>query len=147
MADLRIYETSEPREVLLSFAELDGLAVAPAKTNNLEQAPPPGVALPDSFKLPPDFKERTMAAHLPVIEADGNTVRVQVGSDLHMMEPEHYIEWILIQTIGGGYWKNLVPGDRPMVVFQIQPGEEVHAAYAYCNLHGLWKQDMKGQGE
>lgn len=148
MAELYIYETAEPRRVLLSFAQLDGLAVTPAKANDLEQAPPPGFTPPDGFVLPPDFKERTIAAHLPVVEAGGSkdTVRVQVGKNLHMMEPEHYIEWILLQTTGGGYWRNLVPGDAPVAVFQLQPGEAVRAACAYCNLHGLWKQDREGQG-
>lgn len=146
MAELYIYETTEPRRTLLSFGELDGLGVVLAKANDLEQAPPPGFTPPEGFTLPPDFRERTIAAHLPVVEVSGDTVRVQVGKDLHMMEPAHYIEWILLQTNGGGYWKNLAPGDEPVAVFEIQPGETVRVAYAYCNLHGLWKQDMKEQG-
>ncbi|MDL2220361.1 hypothetical protein LJC55_01705 [Eubacteriales bacterium OttesenSCG-928-N14] len=145
MAELYIYETAEPRQVLLSFLQLQGLAIAPAKANDLEQAPPPGFAPPEGFVLPPDFKERTVEAHLPVVQVGENTVRVQIGKDLHMMEAEHYIEWILLQTDRGGSWKNLVPGDEPVAVFATQPGETVVAAYAYCNLHGLWKKDAKGQ--
>lgn len=145
MAELYISETTKPRRTLLSFAELGELNLTLAKANDLEQAPPPGFVPPEGFTLPPDFRERTIAAHLPVVAANGDTVRVQIGKDLHMMEPEHYIEWILLQTSSGGYWKNLEPGDEPVAVFQLLPGEALRAAYAYCNLHGLWKQELKGQ--
>lgn len=146
MAELYFYETPAPRRVLLGFARPAGIALAPARANDLDQAPPPGAALPEGFTLPPDFKERTVAAHLPVVEAEGDTIRVRVGRDPHMMEPEHYIEWILLQTSAGGYWKNLVPGDEPAAVFRLQPGETADAACAWCNLHGLWRQGMEGQG-
>ena len=32
-----------------------------------------------------------------------------------------------------------VPGEKPEVTFALAEGDEAEAAYAYCNLHGLWK--------
>ena len=36
-------------------------------------------------------------------------------------------------------FKQLTPTDKPEAVFYIGEGDEVVAAYDYCNLHGLWK--------
>ncbi len=77
--------------------------------------------------------------HVPVFEVSGNKVTVTVGSVDHPMLPEHYIEWIAIQTKGGNQRKALKPGDAPKAVFSICEGDEVVAVYAYCNLHSLWK--------
>ena len=33
----------------------------------------------------------------------------------------------------------LKPGEKPEASFALCEGDEVVAAYAYCNLHGLWK--------
>lgn len=77
--------------------------------------------------------------HVPVVEVDGNKVTVTVGSVAHPMLPEHYIEWVAIQTKQGNQRKALNPGDEPKVCFALCDGDEVEAAYAYCNLHSLWK--------
>ena len=68
------------------------------------------------------------------------------GSDLevlpffaHPMIPEHYIEWIALETTGGNQRKTLSPSDEPKACFALCEGEEVKAVYAYCNLHSLWK--------
>ena len=37
--------------------------------------------------------------------------------------------------------KALKPGDKPVAVFALTEGDEVVAAYEYCNLHGLWKSE------
>ena len=77
--------------------------------------------------------------HVPVYEVNGNVVTVKVGSVEHPMTPEHYIQWIDIQTTGGIQRVNLTPSDKPEATFTINEGEEVIAVYEYCNLHGLWK--------
>ena len=78
--------------------------------------------------------------HVPVIKKDGNTVTVEVGSVPHPMLPEHYIQWIYIETKNGGQRKALEPGMEPKATFSLVDDELV-AAYEYCNLHGLWKAD------
>ena len=77
--------------------------------------------------------------HVPVYEVNGNVVTVKVGSVEHPMTPEHYIQWIDIQTTGGIQRVNLTPNDKPEATFTINEGDEVVAVYEYCNLHGLLK--------
>ena len=76
--------------------------------------------------------------HVPVITVDGSTVRVAVGSVEHPMIEKHYIQWIYLQTTHGGQRYILKPGDKPEAVFALAEGAAPLAAYAYCNLHGLW---------
>lgn len=77
--------------------------------------------------------------HVPVFTVEGNTVHVTVGSTEHPMLPEHYIEWIAIQTKFGNQRKALTPGSEPKACFSLCEGDSVEAVYAYCNLHSLWK--------
>ena len=77
--------------------------------------------------------------HVPVISQEGNIVTVSVGSTLHPMLEEHYIEWISLETNLGNQRKVLQPNAEPKAQFALLEGEQVVTAYAYCNLHGLWK--------
>ena len=79
--------------------------------------------------------------HVPVIEIDGQSVTVTVGSVEHPMLPEHFIGWIVLETKMGNQRKILNPGDKPVAKFMMCEGDEVVAAYEYCNLHGLWKAE------
>lgn len=42
----------------------------------------------------------------------------------------------------GNQRRVLKPDSDPKVCFTICDGEKVKAAYAYCNLHGLWKAEL-----
>ena len=55
------------------------------------------------------------------------------------MLPEHYIGWIVLETNLGTQRKELSPAQAPEARFALLEGEEVVAAYEWCNLHGLWK--------
>ncbi len=90
-------------------------------------------------ELVPNTTDASQEKHVPVVTIDGNKVTVEVGSAPHPMIAAHYIEWISLQTKEGNQRKALSPGDPPSVCFMICSGDEVEAAYAYCNLHGLWK--------
>lgn len=92
-------------------------------------------------KLVAGTKEASLEKHIPVYKVEGNKVHVVVGSVEHPMAPEHFIEWISIQTKFGNQRKALVPGQKPEVCFSICEGDEVEAVYAYCNLHSLWKAE------
>lgn len=74
--------------------------------------------------------------HVPVIEHSGDHVVVKVGSVEHPSIPEHYIEWIVLETATGYQKKELKPGEKPEASFAVT--EPVVAAYEHCNLHGLW---------
>ena len=87
----------------------------------------------------PGTMDASLEKHVPVFTVEGNKVQVSVGSAAHPMLPEHYIEWVAIETKSGNQRKRLSPGDEPKVCFSICDGDEVKAVYAYCNLHSLWK--------
>ena len=90
-------------------------------------------------EMVPGTTDAAVEKHVPDYQVEGNTVNVTVGSVEHPMLPEHYIEWVSLQTKQGLQRKQLKPGDKPSVSFALCDGEEVEAVYAYCNLHGLWK--------
>lgn len=92
-------------------------------------------------ELIPNTTDAAGEKHVPVISIDGQTVTVTVGSVLHPMLDAHYIEWIILETKQGRQRKALKPGEEPIAVFALVPGDEVVAAYEYCNLHGLWKAE------
>ena len=75
--------------------------------------------------------------HVPVVEKTDNGFKVIVGSVPHPMEEKHWIEWIELRAGGKVYRQNLAPGDAPEAVFCVDAAEA--KAFAYCNLHGLWK--------
>lgn len=87
----------------------------------------------------PGTVEASGEKHIPVYTVENGVVTVTVGSVEHPMLPEHYIEWISIETTQGNQRKCLKPGEKPQAQFALLPGEEVTAVYAYCNLHSLWK--------
>lgn len=80
--------------------------------------------------------------HVPAVTVDGSKVTVSVGSVAHPMIPEHYIQFILLETTNGYQVKNLKPGEAPVAEFILAEGESAVAAYEYCNLHGLWKAEI-----
>ncbi|MFR8317636.1 MAG: desulfoferrodoxin family protein [Catenibacillus sp.] len=91
--------------------------------------------------LVPGSVEAAVEKHMPVITVEGQKVTVTVSSVTHPMLPEHYISWISLQTKQGNQRKVLTPGSTPVAEFMLCDGDQVEAAYAYCNLHGLWKSE------
>ena len=87
----------------------------------------------------PGTTDAAVEKHVPAFEIRDNKVFVTVGSVEHPMLPEHYIEWIAVETTNGNQRKTLKPGDAPKAVFALNEGDKVLAVYAYCNLHSLWK--------
>ena len=90
-------------------------------------------------EIVPGSVDAAAEKHVPVWTVEGNTVNVKVGEVAHPMLPEHYIEWVSLQSKCGNQRKQLRPGDAPEVSFALTDGDEVEAVYAYCNLHSLWK--------
>ncbi len=93
-------------------------------------------------ELLPNTTDAAQEKHVPVIEVKGNVVTVTVGSVAHPMIEEHYIQWISLETKQGNQRKELKPGAEPKAVFTLVDGDEPMAAFAYCNLHGLWKKEL-----
>ena len=90
-------------------------------------------------ELIPNTVDASGEKHVPVVtRIDEHTIKVEVGSVPHPMLPEHFIEWVYLQTDKGGQRKVLNPGDAPHVTFCLGEDKPI-AVFAYCNLHGLWK--------
>ena len=90
-------------------------------------------------ELVPGTTDGAAEKHVPVVEVQGSTVQVKVGSVEHPMLPEHFIQFIAIETKEGSQIKYLQPGQKPQAAFVLADGDQLVAAYEYCNLHGLWK--------
>ncbi len=90
-------------------------------------------------EIVPGTSDGAVEKHVPVVEVIGDVVKVKVGAVAHPMLPEHYIEWVSLQTKFGNQRKALEPGQAPEVCFRLCDGDEVEAVYAYCNLHSLFK--------
>lgn len=106
-------------------------------------------------ELKPQMQESGREKHLPVasyaesddVRATGETsgespirctdMIVRVGSTPHPMTTEHYIEFIFLETLEGGQMVKIGPTGHPEARFCICNCTPV-AAYAYCNIHGLW---------
>ena len=100
---------------------------------------PKPICSEEMVELVPKTADSAVEKHVPVVEVEGNLVKVTVGSTLHPMTEEHLIQWVVLETEQGEQLKYLKPGQEPVVTFQLVPGDKVVAAYEYCNLHGLWK--------
>lgn len=94
-------------------------------------------------ELVPGTSDGAAEKHVPVVTVSGNKVTVNVGSDAHPMTDEHLISWIILETENGCQRKHLSSADAPEASFMLTDGEKAIAAYEYCNLHGLWKADIK----
>lgn len=79
--------------------------------------------------------------HLPVITGAEDRIIVEAGAPMHPMTMEHHIIWIAIETTLGQQMKRIPYHGKPRAEFLLMPDEQVVAAYAYCNLHGLWKTE------
>ncbi len=86
-------------------------------------------------------EEASYEKHIPEVALKDDKVAVIVGEVIHPMLPEHHINWIFLETEMGGQRK--VCKDTPTAVFSLAGGDKPVAVYAYCNLHGLWKREIK----
>jgi superoxide reductase len=77
--------------------------------------------------------------HVPDVTREDGKIKVAVGSTLHPMVPEHYIQWVALVAGDRVEFKYLKPGEEPKAEFS---EAESGTVYEYCNLHGLWKADF-----
>lgn len=94
-------------------------------------------------ELIPSTDDSAVEKHLPVVEnqKDGS-IKVKIGTKRHPMTPDHHISFICLETERGIQVKYLMPDEEPEVVFPAVK-DKPSAVYAYCNIHGLWKTDIK----
>lgn len=114
---MEFYLDLNSKQLLVSNLALDCASLKPLKANDTDAA-----------------KEK----HVPVVEVNGSTVDVTVGTVLHPMTPEHLVTDIILVTNKGYQVKHLTATDAPKASFALADGETAVAVYEYCNLHGLW---------
>ena len=87
--------------------------------------------------------DSTTEKHVPIIEKVEGGFNVTVGSTLHPMLENHWIQWIELIVDGKRMMKELQPGDEPKVQFCYSCDDpETVSAREYCNLHGLWRGEI-----
>ena len=75
--------------------------------------------------------------HVPTYEIVNNEIIVKVN---HVMEEDHYIEWISLIGDNVEITVSLNPGQEAVAKF---PYVENATIYSYCNKHGLWSSEIK----
>lgn len=74
--------------------------------------------------------------HIPIYEKKGNDIVVTVQ---HVMEEDHYIEWICFISEDREEFFYLKPKGKASATFKnVTDG----TLYSYCNKHGLWEKKI-----
>ena len=84
-----------------------------------------------------DAVDAAIEKHVPEFSVNGDEITIKVN---HVMEEDHYIEWILVDYGSRQIIEHFSPGDVPKIVVEYQDGMK---AYSYCNKHSLW---ISGEG-
>lgn len=77
--------------------------------------------------------------HIPIYKIDGKTITISVGETEHPMTPEHYIDWVCLESENGFQFKKIKSYMSPEVSFSLTEDDKLKNVYAFCNLHSLWK--------
>ena len=85
----------------------------------------------------PNTVDASVEKHKPEVEVIGNYVVVTVN---HVMEDEHYIEYVALVGENINAKKYMTIGANAKAVFPYIKGSTV---YAYCNKHGMWSTEVK----
>lgn len=99
-------------------------------------------SLKSADEITPNSEDASKEKHIPVVTCTENTIIVNVGSIAHPMTEEHSITSVILETQKGGQYQFLPHDSEPIAKFEVASGDRAVAAYAYCNLHGLWKVDI-----
>ena len=87
--------------------------------------------------LVPNSVDAAVEKHVPTYEKVEDEIFVKVN---HVMEKEHFIEWICLVADNKEYMVKLYPEQNAECRFPYVSGSTL---YAYCNKHGLWKKDVE----
>ena len=88
-------------------------------------------------KLIPNSVDAAIEKHVPTYERVEDEIYVKVN---HVMEKEHFIEWVALVSEDKECFKVLYPEQDAECRFKYIPGSTI---YAYCNKHGLWKKEVE----
>ena len=88
-------------------------------------------------ELIPNSVDASFEKHVPLFERVEDEIFVQVN---HVMEKEHFIEWIALVSDTKVSKVTLYPEQNAECRFKYIPGSKL---YAYCNKHGLWSKEVE----
>ena len=83
-------------------------------------------------ELVPNSVDAAFEKHVPNVEKVKDKIKVSVN---HVMDEDHFIEWIAMEVDDNIAFKKLKTGDEAVVTFDYLPGFKI---YSYCNKHELW---------
>ena len=88
--------------------------------------------------LLPNTVEAAVEKHIPTYEKVDDHIMIKIN---HVMEEEHYIEWISLICEHEQWTLRLEPNfPTAEAKFPYIPGSTI---YGYCNKHGLWKTEVE----
>lgn len=88
-------------------------------------------------ELKPNSSDGAVEKHLPEYEITGSKINIKVN---HVMDEDHFIEWISIVHDNKEDITYFKPQDKSEVTYDYIKGSII---YSYCNKHGLWKTEVK----
>lgn len=89
------------------------------------------------IRIMPNSSDASFEKHIPEYEIVGDKIIVKVN---HVMEEEHYIEWISMVSDKEEDIIYFKEGDIAKAEFKYIPGSIL---YSYCNKHELWKKEVE----
>ena len=95
----------------------------------------------EMVELIPNSNDGEQNIHIPQIRRIGNLVTIKVGLEPHPMIDVHHLEFVILATNKGIYYRKLEIESVPRVDFLVLNDEEIICAYAYCNNHELWMNE------
>ena len=87
--------------------------------------------------LVPNSTDAAIEKHVPTYEIKDGKIFAEVK---HVMDEDHYIEWISIVFDNKEVTTYLKPNQEAIAHAKYVPGSTI---YAYCNKHGLWKANVE----
>ena len=89
--------------------------------------------------IKPNSVDASFEKHVPTYEIENDILKVAVN---HVMELEHFIEWLCLKTIDKEEYIYFKPNEEATAIFKnVKSG----ILYAYCNKHGLWSTSIDRQ--
>ncbi len=85
----------------------------------------------------PNSEEAAFEKHIPVCTKENDNLVITVN---HVMDEDHYIEWLKVITNDAEITKDLTPGEEIKLTVPYKKGMVI---YSYCNKHGLWQKEVE----
>ena len=85
----------------------------------------------------PNSVDAAVEKHVPAYTVDGDVMNIEVN---HVMDDDHFIEWVSVVSDNNEIIFKMKPGDTTKITHKYIPHSKI---YAYCNLHGLWVKEVE----